>query len=175
MSAMFVSTMVHATVKVVSSLGPYALQILKSQDSSIGLTHIPERQPSLTRAHSVSVFCGLDLPAPPTYLNNQISFLHFTFFISRIPMAWVGLPTREQCELINTNFRWSTPLIRSFTLRFFTDSLVNKILMYDYDDGKLSNRRLFVDTLAIGLPRGTFPDGLCIDSEGGVWSARFVL
>ena len=59
-------------------------------------------------------------------------------------------------------------------LRYFTDSLNNRIYMYDYDDGKLSNKRLFVDTLAIGLPSGTFPDGLCIDSEGGVWSARFV-
>lgn len=58
-------------------------------------------------------------------------------------------------------------------IMYFTDSLNNRIYMYDYDDGKLSNKRLFVDTLAIGLPSGTFPDGLCIDSEGGVWSARW--
>lgn len=57
---------------------------------------------------------------------------------------------------------------------YLTDSLVNRIYAYDYNDGELSNRRVFVDPLAQGLPEGTFPDGLCFDSEGGIWSARFV-
>jgi len=56
---------------------------------------------------------------------------------------------------------------------YFTDSLVNHIHAYDYDNGTLSNRRLFIDALALGLPRGTFADGLCIDSEGCIWSARW--
>ncbi|EJD03564.1 regucalcin [Fomitiporia mediterranea MF3/22] len=56
---------------------------------------------------------------------------------------------------------------------YLTDSLVNRIYAYDYNDGVLSNKRLFVDTLALGLPKGTYPDGLCIDSEGCVWSARW--
>ncbi|KAH8119819.1 regucalcin [Phellopilus nigrolimitatus] len=56
---------------------------------------------------------------------------------------------------------------------YLTDSLVNRIYAYDYDNGKLSNKRLFIDTLSLGLPTGTFPDGLCLDSEGCIWSARW--
>ncbi|KAG6911899.1 hypothetical protein DXG01_000146 [Tephrocybe rancida] len=55
---------------------------------------------------------------------------------------------------------------------YFTDSLNNKIYAYDYDDGNLSNRRVFVDAIALGMPENTFCDGLCVDTEGGVWSAR---
>ncbi len=59
--------------------------------------------------------------------------------------------------------------------RYLTDSLVNRIYAYDYDDGKVSNRRVFVDALKMGLPERTYPDGLCIDNEGGIWSARYDL
>jgi hypothetical protein len=58
--------------------------------------------------------------------------------------------------------------------RYFTDSLVNHIHAYDYDDGKVSNRRIFIDPLSHGQPELSYPDGLCIDSEGGLWSARLV-
>ena len=58
--------------------------------------------------------------------------------------------------------------------RYFTDSLVNRIYAYDYNDGHLSNRRVFVDPISQGQPEGSFPDGLCIDKEGGIWSARSV-
>ncbi|KAJ7597125.1 hypothetical protein C8J56DRAFT_308866 [Mycena floridula] len=56
---------------------------------------------------------------------------------------------------------------------YFTDSLVNIIYAYDYEDGKLSNRRVFVDALSLGLPQQTFCDGLCVDEAGGVWCARW--
>ncbi|EMD42238.1 hypothetical protein CERSUDRAFT_42678 [Gelatoporia subvermispora B] len=56
---------------------------------------------------------------------------------------------------------------------YFTDSLVNRIYAYDYNDGNLSNRRVFVDPISQGQPEGSFPDGLCIDKEGGIWSARW--
>ncbi|KAH9837125.1 uncharacterized protein C8Q71DRAFT_706698 [Rhodofomes roseus] len=57
---------------------------------------------------------------------------------------------------------------------YFTDSLVNKIYAYDYEDGRLSGRRVFVDALSHGLlAEGTYPDGLCIDNAGGIWSARW--
>ncbi|KAL1951620.1 hypothetical protein VTO73DRAFT_769 [Trametes versicolor] len=55
----------------------------------------------------------------------------------------------------------------------FTDSFENKIYAYDYTDGQVSGRRVFVDAMSQGLPPGTYPDGLCIDKDGGVWSARW--
>lgn len=58
-------------------------------------------------------------------------------------------------------------------ISYFTDSLTNKIHAYDYDDGELSNRRVFVDAIAQGLPEDTFCDGLCLDDDGGLWSSRF--
>lgn len=56
---------------------------------------------------------------------------------------------------------------------YFTDSLVNKIYAYDYIDGELKNRRLFVDAIAQGFPEKTYCDGLCVDDEGGIWSSRY--
>ncbi|KAF8140179.1 regucalcin [Boletus edulis] len=50
---------------------------------------------------------------------------------------------------------------------YFTDSLTNLIYAYDFDDGKLSNRQ------NCRLPENTFCDGLCIDDEGYIWSARW--
>ncbi|MBK7949051.1 MAG: SMP-30/gluconolactonase/LRE family protein [Deltaproteobacteria bacterium] len=54
---------------------------------------------------------------------------------------------------------------------YFTDTLSCRIDVFDYeaDAGTLSNRRLFVD-LASGPGR---PDGLAVDREGHVWSARW--
>lgn len=59
--------------------------------------------------------------------------------------------------------------------RYFTDSFTNYIHAYDYDEGKVSGRRVFIDCVAQGLAEDTYPDGLCIDSEGGIWSARSVI
>ncbi|KAJ3719832.1 hypothetical protein C8R42DRAFT_671905 [Lentinula raphanica] len=56
---------------------------------------------------------------------------------------------------------------------YFTDSFRNVIYMYDYDvqNGSLSNRRPFVEATTLGY-RG-YCDGLCVDTDGGVWSARW--
>ena len=62
---------------------------------------------------------------------------------------------------------WS-PDQRTF---YFTDSPAMKIYAYDYDaaSGSISNRRVFAS-----IPEGEgLPDGLTIDSEGCVWSARW--
>ncbi|KAF8640575.1 hypothetical protein AX17_000237 [Amanita inopinata Kibby_2008] len=56
---------------------------------------------------------------------------------------------------------------------YFTDSLVNKIHAYDYNDGILLNRRVYVDAVSLGFSARTYCDGLCIDDEGFVWSARW--
>ena len=54
---------------------------------------------------------------------------------------------------------------------YYTDSTVRKIYAYDFDveAGDITNRRVFVET-----PEGEgVPDGLTIDSEGYLWSARW--
>lgn len=54
-------------------------------------------------------------------------------------------------------------------LMYHTDSLARSIYVYDYDpaSGEARDRRLFAQ-LAAGEG---FPDGLCVDAEGFVWSA----
>ncbi|CAA7266523.1 unnamed protein product [Cyclocybe aegerita] len=56
---------------------------------------------------------------------------------------------------------------------YFTDSFLNTIYAYDYDDGQLSNRRVFVNAVEKGFSETSYCDGLCLDDEGGVWSARW--
>ncbi len=42
-----------------------------------------------------------------------------------------------------------------------------RLTAFDIDaNGDLSNRRLWAE-----LPKGAVPDGICLDSEGGIWSA----
>ena len=73
---------------------------------------------------------------------------------------------------------WVAPTCCSISLdqvlfSFFTNSLKYHIYAYDYDieTGKVTNRRTYIDTLAHGNARTMFPDGMCIDSEGGIWTA----
>lgn len=54
---------------------------------------------------------------------------------------------------------------------YYTDSKAREISLFDYDasTGDLSNRRVWV-----GVPEGKgFPDGMTVDAEGKVWSARW--
>jgi sugar lactone lactonase YvrE len=54
---------------------------------------------------------------------------------------------------------------------YFTDSTRKIIYAYDYvvETGEIENRRVWVDSQA----ESGEPDGLCVDSEGCVWSARW--
>lgn len=54
---------------------------------------------------------------------------------------------------------------------YFTDSPTHNIYIFDYDidSGELSNRRVFVNT----EENDGIPDGMTVDSEGFVWSARW--
>jgi len=54
---------------------------------------------------------------------------------------------------------------------YFTESAAHAIYRYDYDQatGELTNRETFVDTSA----EDGIPDGMTVDSEGYVWSARW--
>ncbi|ESK98290.1 smp-30 gluconolaconase lre domain protein [Moniliophthora roreri MCA 2997] len=58
---------------------------------------------------------------------------------------------------------------------YFTDSMRNYIYAYDFDSktGDLSNRRVLVDAVKAGYGPESFCDGLCVDDEGGIWSARW--
>jgi len=54
---------------------------------------------------------------------------------------------------------------------YFADSAARLIFAYDYDleSGRARNRRVFVE-----VPKTEgLPDGLCVDSEGFVWSAQW--
>lgn len=54
---------------------------------------------------------------------------------------------------------------------YFTDTFERKIYIFDYemDTGEITNQRVFVET-----PEGEGgPDGMTVDAEGCVWSARW--
>jgi L-arabinonolactonase len=68
---------------------------------------------------------------------------------------------------VSNGLGWS-PDLKTF---YYTDSPAYKIYAYDFDapGGKISNRRIFAD-----VPRDEgSPDGLAVDSEGCIWSARW--
>ena len=88
-------------------------------------------------------------------------------------MDWAGVLTTRRCTWLRSlPYQYLTPL----PPRYFTSSLVNKIFAYDYDleSGAVSNRREFIEGKTLNLPDNSFCDGFCIDSEGCIWSARFV-
>jgi sugar lactone lactonase YvrE len=69
--------------------------------------------------------------------------------------------------VIGNGLGWS-PDNRVF---YFTDSTTRRIFAYDFDlaRGAIANRRVF----ATVPDDAGFPDGLCIDAEGHVWSAHW--
>ena len=54
---------------------------------------------------------------------------------------------------------------------YFTESTARRIYLYDYDrgSGAISNRSVFLET----PDDGTIPDGMTVDAQGYVWSARW--
>ncbi|MGH2533583.1 MAG: SMP-30/gluconolactonase/LRE family protein [Thermomicrobiales bacterium] len=61
-----------------------------------------------------------------------------------------------------------TPDLRGM---YFTDSTARTIYLFDYDQttGNLTNQRIFVQT----PDDGSVPDGMTVDADGYVWSARW--
>jgi len=57
------------------------------------------------------------------------------------------------------------------TQMYYTDSLKHEIYLFDYDEatGEIANQRVFVHT----ADDGSVPDGMTVDAEGYVWSARW--
>ncbi|CAN5426599.1 SMP-30/gluconolactonase/LRE family protein [soil metagenome] len=54
------------------------------------------------------------------------------------------------------------------TIMYYVDTLTRRIDRFDYSDGELTYRRAYVEVEGDG-----YPDGLCVDAEGGVWVALF--
>jgi sugar lactone lactonase YvrE len=78
-----------------------------------------------------------------------------------------GFSRMESGFVIGNGLGWS-PDNRVF---YFTDSIARRIYAYDFaiDSGTISNRRVF----ATVPDDAGFPDGLCIDADGHVWSAHW--
>ncbi|KAH6917303.1 regucalcin [Coprinopsis sp. MPI-PUGE-AT-0042] len=107
------------------------------------------------------------------------------FFAGTIASPEHGIPGRlyrydpadSTCVMIDEPFTDSNGLGWSSDGKtmYFTDSLVNKIYAYDYDvsTGKASGRRLWVDAVALGFAPNSFCDGLTLDEDGYIWSARW--
>jgi sugar lactone lactonase YvrE len=70
---------------------------------------------------------------------------------------------------ISNGLGWS-PDNRTF---YYTDSETRLIYAYDFDaaTGKIGNRRIFASIP--NAPREGTPDGLAVDEEGCIWSARW--
>jgi L-arabinonolactonase len=55
-------------------------------------------------------------------------------------------------------------------IMYYTDSIKHQIYAYDFDlqSGTIRNRRVFAET-----PQEYVPDGLTVDAEGHIWSAKW--
>jgi sugar lactone lactonase YvrE len=74
--------------------------------------------------------------------------------------------TRMQTHVACSNGTAWSPNGRTM---YYTESFRYAIFAYDFDaaTGSLANRRVFAE---IDRKLGAFPDGLCVDAEGHVWS-----
>jgi sugar lactone lactonase YvrE len=79
-----------------------------------------------------------------------------------------GRLTRVLDGILCSNGLGFTPDRRTL---YYTDSVANVIYAFDYETetGALSNQRVFAHV----PPHEGMPDGLTVDAEGGVWSARW--
>ncbi len=58
------------------------------------------------------------------------------------------------------------------TLAYYNDTPTRTVSVFDYEGGDLRNRREFASLRGEAEQAG-YPDGLCVDAEGGVWVALF--
>jgi len=74
--------------------------------------------------------------------------------------------TRMQTQVICSNGTAWSPDGRTM---YYTESFRYTIYAFDFDGetGSISNRRVFAE---VDRKLGAFPDGLCVDAEGHVWS-----
>jgi sugar lactone lactonase YvrE len=74
--------------------------------------------------------------------------------------------TRMQSHVVCSNGTGWSPDAQTM---YYTESFRYAIFAYDFDPatGSLANRRTFAE---VDRKLGAFPDGLCVDAEGCVWS-----
>jgi sugar lactone lactonase YvrE len=79
----------------------------------------------------------------------------------------LSIHTMETGITVSNGIGWSP----DHTIMYYTDTRRHVIYAYDYDEatGAITNRRPFVHT----PDEAGVPDGLAVDSEGYVWSARW--
>ena len=134
-----------------------SIAILRDGELSYVVEEIPEERD--TRFNDViadprgSVFCG----TMPTDIR---------------PAKLYRLDPDGSLTVVLDNIGLSNGL--GFTLNrkqmYYTDSFARKIYIFDYDEStsEISNQRVFVET-----PEGQgIPDGMTVDADGYVWSAR---
>ena len=78
--------------------------------------------------------------------------------------------SRTEVDITCSNGLGWSPDNRIF---YYTDSAARVIFAYDFDavEGSISNRRVF--TQVPNNPREGVPDGLSVDADGYIWSARW--
>lgn len=79
----------------------------------------------------------------------------------------LGLHKMETGIDVSNGIGWSP----DNRLMYYTDSSPKKIYVYDFDQttGEIENRRVFVDS----TDQAGVPDGMTVDSDGYIWSARW--
>ena len=105
------------------------------------------------------VFCGT--------LPDEIDYSRWAGRLYRLDTDGTITPVLEGIGC--TNGMGFTPDHKGM---YYTDTLARKIYLFDYDveSGELSNQRVFVETPE---GEGFGPDGMTVDAEGFVWSARW--
>jgi len=160
---------------------------LASRQNGRGLAGAATQGFALFEGNSMKEYISRPLPAeyqPYTRFNDGACDSKGRFFAGTIydkdrgvpGQLWKYDPADGSCTVADpgpftdgNGLGWS-PDEKIF---YFTDSRANLIFAYDYKDGSLTNRRLFVDAMALGLPENSYCDGLCVDLDGYVWSARW--
>ena len=97
---------------------------------------------------------------------------------------WFGTMDDEERSVTGSLYRYNGALRQMLTgimipntlawdtdrgLFYFADSAEQIIWRFQYGDGALSNREVFVSLKGTSM----YPDGSCIDSEGGLWNAQW--
>ena len=123
---------------------------------------------------TVTPFCDVEPDRPTNRINDGI--------VGPDGRLWFG--TMDDAEVAQTGALYSWDRVRGLVRHddgfgvtngpcfspdartfYLTDSFARTVFAFDHADGRLSNRRVFIE-----LEDGAgFPDGTTVDAEGGLW------